>query len=413
MVTIHKTTGAPMALLEDILIPKALLSAPEGFGGSPQGDCLRGNLVVRGNRAVGLEVSPPSTSPRMVIPALSEAHCHLDKCYSIERLGDVGGDLTHALTAMRRDKANWTATDIRNRMVKGLTEAQGTGCGQLRSHIDWGDEITAPLAWSVLDELTQDNPMQVQLAALTGIDQMADNDVCDGIAREVVRTANGVLGAFLLNHSKMHEGLHNIFAAAGRYGLPMDFHVDEGLGDSNGLELICDVALETGFEGPILCGHAVSLADKSGGDLDRIIDKLARAGIAICALPTTNLYLQGRRDGTPDRRGITRLRELEAGGVPVLIGSDNVADAFCPLGQHDPRAALHLAALAAHLDPPMGRWLPSITADASKAMGLDVCFIDAAPLERLRICDAASTADLVAGRAPLLELSNFLEVPSS
>jgi cytosine deaminase len=185
--------------------------------------------------------------------------------------------------------------------------------------------------------------------------------------------------------------------------------VDEGLGDYNALEMICDVAIATGFEGPILCGHAVSLIDRHRDDLARITAKLQRAGIAVCALPTTNLYLQGRRDGTPDRRGITRLRELQAAGVPVLVGSDNVADAFCPLGQHDPRAALHLAALATHLDPPMGQWLPAITSDATVAMGLGSGFIEDCPTDAQRLCAVSCTADLVAGRAPLVPISQATE----
>lgn len=401
-----------MARLRDVLVPRVLLQSPNTFGGAIAGDCLRGDLILQDGRAVALEPSPPSAHARMVTTALCEPHCHLDKCHSIGRMGDVGGDLIHALTAQRRDKENWTHDDLRSRMSQGLKEAVASGCAQLRSHIDWGDEIAAPIAWSVLAELAQDAPLHVQAAALTGIDQMAEQDTCNGIATEVAGTPNGVLGAFVLHHDNISEGLQNMFAAADRYGLSLDFHVDESLGDFNGLELICDAAIETSFEGPILCGHAVSLIEKDGDDLQRILGKLLRAGVAVCALPTTNLYLQGRRDGTPDRRGLTRLHELHAAGVPVLVGSDNVGDAFCPTGQHDPRAALHLGMLAAHLDPPMGRWLPAITTDASQALGLGKNFVDTAPFKDLRICDAASTADWVAGRAPLLSLSSLQEVTS-
>jgi len=199
----------------------------------------------------------------------------------------------------------------------------------------------------------------------------------------------------------MREGLRAVFALAEQIGAPLDFHVDEGLGDFHGVEAVADMALETRFDGPILCGHAVALMDKGGADFARIADKCARAGITICALPTTNLYLQGRTDGTPDRRGLTRLRELRAAGVTVIVGSDNVGDAFCPTGQHDPMAALHLAHLAAHLDPPMADWLGMVTTDARAAMGLDPVYVDGAPVAELRISNAASVADLIAGRHAL------------
>ncbi len=398
-----------MQRLSDILVPKPLLKSPKAFGGDDAGDCLRGDLILKDGRAVGLEVGALGNAPRMLIPALSEPHCHLDKCHSIGRIGNVGGDLAHALAAQRHDKELWTAEDLRSRMAKGLSELVAAGCRHVRSHIDWGDDVAAPVGWSVLTELAGDYPLLVQSAALTGVDQMANRDICFGIAGEIAAAPNGVLGSFLLYHDHMREGLRNIFAAAERFGLPLDFHVDEGLGAYNALELICDVAVETAFDGPILCGHAVSLVDRESDDLARIIDKLLQAGVAVCALPTTNLYLQGRRAGTPDRRGITRLRELRAAGVPVLAGSDNVADAFCPMGQHDPRAALHLAALAAHLDPPMGQWLTAITTDAAEAMGLADGFIEHCPTDELRLCAAPSTADLVAGRAPLIPISQATE----
>lgn len=399
-----------MTVLRDIIVPRDLLRYPDRFGGRTSGDCLRGDLIVQNDRPARLEPSTPTDTPRMLVPALVEAHCHLDKCYSAERLGAVGGDLNNALDAQREDKAHWTESDLRRRMGRGLEDLVSAGCRAVRSHIDWSDDVVPPLAWSVLDELAQACPLTVQAAALTGLDRMAERDYCFSVAAHVARSGRGVLGAFVLHHEHRAKGLSNMFAAADHFGLALDFHVDEGLGAYNGLELICDAALATGFEGPVLCGHAVSLIDRTDSDLDRILDKLAQTTIAVCALPTTNLYLQGRRDGTPDRRGLTRLRELRAAGIPVLVASDNVADAFCPMGQHDPRAALHLAALSAHLDPPMGKWLASITTDAAASLGLEPGYIDALRLHDLRLCAVSDTADLVAGRAPLTPVNTTDEV---
>lgn len=393
-----------VTVLRDILVPSTLLENPDAFGPQRYQDCVRGDLIIEDSIAVRLAPATPSERPRLVVPALIEAHCHLDKCFSAGRMGAVSGGLTAAIKAQTADKANWNAADLRRRMSRGLTELTSAGCSALRSHIDWGDTSAPPLAWSVLQECASEHPqLTVQAAALTGITQLADRDFCFQTADHVAQNPNGVLGAFVLQHSAsdIRAGLSNVFAAADRHGLALDFHVDEGLGSFNGLEAICDAALEAHFNGPILCGHAVSLMDRHGNDLNRVIDKLLRAKISICALPTTNLYLQDRSDGTPDRRGLTRLRELHAAGVPIVIGSDNVADAFCPLGQHDPRTALHLACLAAHLDPPIGDWLPAITLNAARAIGLDAPFVDGTHIGQLRLCNATSTADLIAGREPL------------
>lgn len=380
-------------------MPLALLRAPEAFGGMLRGDLLVGAPVIEGGRLAGLRAMP-GPAP-IILPALTDPHCHLDKCHTIGRLGPVSGDLGAALAAQNRDKQHWTEADIRCRATQGLREARAAGVGALRSHVDWSDGTPAPLAWHILSELAQDmDGGTLQLCPLTGIDRMAEPAFTETLAQAAAQ-AGGALGAFVQHHSDRRTGITAMFDAATRHGLPLDFHVDEGLNHRNGLELIADIALARGHEGPILCGHAVSLMNRAPDDVARIADKLARAGIAVCALPTTNLYLQDRRAGTPDRRGITRLRELRAAGVRVLVGSDNVADAFCPLGQFDPMAALHLAGLTAHLDPPMGRWLPLITTDARRAMGLPAQHIEDTPLSHLRLSAATDCESLIAGRGPL------------
>ena len=52
--------------------------------------------------------------------------------------------------------------------------------------------------------------------------------------------------------------------------------------------------------------------------------------------PATNLMLQGRLDGQPKRRGITRVGELLERGVNVSFGQDCVRDTFYPFGRNDP-----------------------------------------------------------------------------
>ncbi|MCU4652715.1 amidohydrolase family protein [Roseibacterium sp. SDUM158016] len=401
--------------LPGVGVPASLLSRPDVFGGIGQGDLRCGTLVIRAGRVERLDPDPDLGRPtRIVIPRLAEAHVHLDKCHSVERCTEVGGDLAAGIAAQLRDKALWTREDLRQRAGRGLAELIASGCGVVRTHVDWATGHgypERPLAWDVLGELAEQvapRGVTLQRAALTGIDEMADRARAEAVARTVAQT-DGVLGSFLLQHSDRREGLRNLFALADRYGLALDFHVDEGLDPAlDGIELIADVAAETRFEGPVLCGHACSLASREEADVARIGDKLAAAGIAVVALPATNLYLQGRRDGTPDRRGITRLHELAARGVGIVIGTDNVRDAFCPVGRHDPLHSLSLAVLAAHLDPPFGRHLPAITTTARRAMGLAPLHVDGAEVADLLCFEVPSLSGLIAGAAPPLSLDQTI-----
>jgi len=387
-------------ILRDVLVPEGLFGAPDAAAGLPREDgCLRGDLVLRDGRVAGMVRGAAQGRPRVVIPALVEAHCHLDKCHTIGRMTGIGGDLRAAIQAQAEDKAHWTAADLRARIGRGMDEAMAAGCDLVRSHVDWPEDGRPPLAWSVMAEAAQDRPgLELDRAALMAVDLLAEPGMAERVAGHIAATG-GTMGAFVLDHARREDGLQAVIAAAGRHGLALDFHVDEGLADElDGLGLIAELVIETGFDGPVLCGHCCSLMNVDGPALDRLIERIARAGICVTALPTTNLYLQGRGPGTPDRRGLTRLRELAAGGVPIAVASDNVGDAFCPTGWHDPLAALNLAVLAGHLDPPFARWLPAVTHDAARALGRPARSVLAAPLSALRLSTAPDLPGLVSGR---------------
>lgn len=380
--------------LPDVLVPRAMLAKPDRFGGTAVAECLAGDLLIRDGCAAGL-VATEGTPNRMVLPRFTEPHVHLDKCHTIDRMQGVGGDLAAAISAQRRDKITWTEEDIRGRASRGLRELEAAGCAVVRTHVDW--DGATPTAWEVLGALASASSMTVQRSALIDITRMADPEEARRFALLLSRDG-GVPGAFVFDQPERDAGLANMFREADRLGLPLDFHVDEGLAEGlDGLERIADAALEVGFEGPVLCGHACSLANFPETEVARIADKLARAGIAVAMLPQTNLYLQGRVNGTPDRRGVTRIRELRSAGVTVTLGADNVRDAFCPIGRHDPLHILGLSVLAAHLDPPLGDHFPLITTNAQRALGLASRTVDGAAIGDLLVFDATDSSELLCG----------------
>lgn len=384
--------------LPNVALPRDLIQGQSGFEGTPLGDLVVGTLDLEGCRITGLRKAPATGAIQLLFPAPVEAHAHLDKCHAIDRMRFTGGDLSAALEAQRTDKANWTADDLRTRALRGLQEARAAGCAAIRTHVDWGDTAEAPLAWSVFNELASDHGIHLQLAALTGIDQMADVAFAGKVAAQIPQ--GHALGSFVLHHNNAEQGIRNAFKVAADNGLPLDFHVDEGTDIGfNSLETIADVALQTRHQGPVLCGHAVSLAHQPDATRKRIIDKLARAGVFVVALPTTNLYLQGRGKTVPASRGMTPLRELHDAGIRVVIGTDNVRDAFCPVGRHAPMRSLEMAMLAGHLDPPLDRWLAAITTNARAAIGLPELPIKGAPLSDFRIADASDLSHLISGAA--------------
>ncbi|WP_270730884.1 amidohydrolase family protein [Shimia sp. Alg240-R146] len=385
-----------------------------GFGGIVEGAYLRGDLICKNGGSPRLLPASLSPAPKLVLPRFTEAHVHLDKCHSVDRMPAVGGNLRAAIDAQSQDKAFWSEEDLRARATRGLQELISAGCKAARSHVDWSHgegARTPPLAWHILKELAQDfrDHITLNLAPLTSLEDLADPQTAKTLVREI-SCVGGALGSFVLDQPNLPKGIQTAFEIAMHHGIALDFHVDEGLADGlDGLELIARTAIETGFDGPILCGHACSMMNLSGDAMKRRINLVAQSGLSVVTLPSTNLYLQGRTEGTPDRRGLTRVRELRASSVPVIVGTDNVRDAFCPLGRHNPRASLALAVLAAHLDPPLADLWPMITTDAAQALGMAQTFVDEASIDDLLVCDAPSTTSALDDSTQLYPLKTYAD----
>lgn len=413
-------------VLRRAAIPAALLAEKGHIAGRAAGDCVTGDLLIEDGRVRRFldndERAPDAyeidLANRILTPLLTEPHCHLDKCHTISRLENVGGDLQAAGAVQRVDREGYTPEDLRARAGRGLAEFAAAGCGTVRSHVDWPREIAptgeVPLAWHVLGELAEEwsGRIELQRTALLSLDQFEDRDYISAAA-ERIRADNGVLGVFVYDDTQKAARLGRVLDIAARHDLALDFHVDEGLEEGlNGLTTIAEVVTERRFAQPVLCGHACSLMNLTGAALERAIEKISAAGIAVVALPSTNLYLQGRGAGTPERRGVTRVRELRQAGITVAFGTDNVGDAFCPLGRHDPMTSLATGVLSAHLDPPYGPWLETITTAARKAVGLAPQTVDGARVATLLVSEARHTAELIAG-AHIQRLTAFLAARQS
>src|SRR5262249_5124514 len=65
--------------------------------------------------------------------------------------------------------------------------------------------------------------------------------------------------------------------------------------------------------------------------------------------PATDLYLMGRNDAQAARRGLAPARRLLAAGIPVAAASNNVRNAFTPVGTADLALMGFLIAVGCHM----------------------------------------------------------------
>jgi cytosine deaminase len=302
---------------------------------------------------------------RPVLPGLVDAHTHLDKAFTAGRAIAQRPGLLGAIEAMHRDRLSWTAADVHERASRGLDWAHAAGVVHVRTHVDWWEADTVPVAWRALERLAAEREGRVRLerVALVPLGLCADATVADTLARHVAAGGAGTrIGGFVHTSNWSRVALEHLFAAADAHGLDVDLHVDEELDPrAGGLAACAEIVRATRFGGRVVCGHACAIGVQDEGTTRRTLDAVAAAGITLVALPLTNLLLQDAIvDRTPRRRGLTLVKEARARGIPVLVASDNVQDSFCALGSFDPVEALHAGVLAGQLDAAFDTWSETI-----------------------------------------------------
>ncbi|MCW5634814.1 MAG: amidohydrolase family protein [Rubrivivax sp.] len=322
-----------------------------------------------------------------VLPAFTDIHTHLDKGDLLAAGLAPERDLFAAVALVRDDHARWTEAELRARIGFALRTAQAHGTRALNTYVDWPDPAApeGPPAWRVLRELRRQWAGRVELAltSLLSIDRLADAAAAETLARTLAAANDGgrglaaALGLFVYPGAPL-QWLPRAFDLAERFGLALDFHVDEHLDPPvANIGAVARLARERGYGARTVCGHACVLGALDEGERDRLLDDIAASGLTLVSLPYTNLYLQDSgsstthadRRRTPRRRGLLPVHEARARGIALAFGSDNHRDPFHPAGDLDPLQALALAATAAQLDDGLEHWADTITSAPAAFLG--------------------------------------------
>ena len=347
---------------------------------SPAWDSPRDILIEGGKIArigEGLDVEAESTidvDGRAVVPGFVEAHTHIDKAYTLHLCDNAAGTLDGAIREMYKVKETATVDEIYGRAEVCLLNFISHGATTVRTHIDVdhaidlrGMEALVRLRDRYREKVT------LQLVPLArSAPGATDESEYRKYLREAVSMGADAIGGVPTMSVNIAAHLEIAFETAAEFNLPVDLHVDES-DDPNDLvlEQLAEKTIAQGWQGRVVAGHCCSLAAVDDATAARVIDKVAEAGISVITLPLCNLYLQGRGDAQPVRRGITRVKELLDAGVNVFCASDNVQDAFGPYGRADTLEAAWLTGLAAHLNESFrSTLLDMVTERPAKALGL-------------------------------------------
>jgi len=363
--------------------------------------------------------SPEAPTAPLALTPLVEAHAHLDKAYTVEAFPNGSGTIAGALEANLREIAQRRPEQVEDRAGRALERACRNGLRAIRTHVD----TLGPCglgSWEVLEHLASRwaDRLELQRVALVPLAHWRTGEGED-LARRVA-ASGGVLGGVLglpgRRQADDDEALRALLALAGRFGCPVDLHIDEADGaPAYGLRLLSRALRLRRPDVPIVCSHASSMGLLAAGACRRLADALAPQLAGVVALPSTNLWLLSRHPGcTPCRRPLAPIRQLQEAGIPVAVGGDNVQDPWYPGGDFDPIDLLRFALPAAQLEPWRRTGLAPFTTAAARVLDLawDGVLRPGSPAD-LVVLGATGWADLL-GRTPqrrVLRAARWLPPP--
>jgi cytosine deaminase len=307
-----------------------------------------------------------------VLPGFVDSHVHLDKACLLGRCGHDHGDLRAAIAAVSRAKASFTEEDVYDRASRCLDRAIGQGTTRMRTHVEV-DPRSGLRGFRALKRLRRDYAWGIDLQLCVFPQEGLTNDPgCEELLVEALRDGADLLGGCPYTDTDPLAQIDRLFDLAREHDVDLDLHLDFDLDASTGhLDDICRRTDAAGRGGRVAIGHVTKLSAMTPEEFARAAARLAGSGVALTALPATDLYLMGR-DRFADRpRGVTHVHELARRGVACSVATNNVENPFTPFGDFSLMRMANLYANVAQVGPEgFADCLDLVTEGPAKLMNL-------------------------------------------
>src|ERR1700675_1163897 len=287
---------------------------------------------------------------RVLTPGLVDAHIHLDKALLSERAPSIEGMVAEALRVTAEAKQRFTVEDIGARARRVLDQAVRAGTTAMRSHVEI-DPIVGLKGLEALTKLKREYApaIDLQLCAFAQ-EGILQSPGTEPLLEQALRSGADLIGGCPYNDSDAHAQIDIVFRLAREFDVDVDFHIDF-FDEPEHMDVlyVAEQTVRFGWQGRVAVGHASELAALPPDELDRAAAILRDAGIGVIVLPATDLYLMGRRDVRRVRRGVAPAKRLLAAGVTVAAATNNILNAFTPMGTGDLALMGYLMTAAAHM----------------------------------------------------------------
>lgn len=289
----------------------------------------------------------------LVLPPFIEPHIHLDTTLTAgEPEWNLSGTLFEGIQRWSERKESLTIEDVKTRSKKAIKWQIAQGIQHIRTHVDVTDpELTALKAMiEVKEELAEFVNIQLVAFPQEGILSYPNGKE---LLEEAVKLGADVVGGiphFEFTREYGVESMKIAFDLAEKYDKLVDIHCDE-IDDeqSRFVEVVANEAYQRGYGDKTTASHTTAMGSYNDAYTAKLLRLLKMSNINFVSNPLINIHLQGRFDTYPKRRGLTRVKEIQAAGMNICFGHDDIFDPWYPLGTGNMLQVLHMGIHAAQL----------------------------------------------------------------
>ncbi|MGL4312146.1 MAG: amidohydrolase family protein [Paracoccaceae bacterium] len=360
---------------------------------------ITGDRIAAMGRLDGAAAKMIDATGDLVSPPFVDPHFHMDATlsYGLPRV-NASGTLLEGIGLWGELREVATVDDMVDRAVTYCDWAASMGLLAIRTHVD-----TTP------DHLRGVEAMlEVKRRVAGYIDLQLVAFPQDGLYRTATGRENllraldmgvDVVGGIPHFERTMEEGaesLRDLARIAAERGLMWDVHCDETDDPmSRHVETMAREVTRHGLAGRAAGSHLTSMHSMDNYYVSKLLPLIAESGMTAIPNPLINITLQGRHDSYPKRRGLTRVKEMQALGIPVGWGQDCVLDPWYSLGTADMLDVAFMGLHVAQMTHPdeMARCFTMVTETNAQIMGLEGYGLKVGATASLVVLDAGNRVE--------------------
>ena len=339
---------------------------------------------------------------RLVTESFVNAHLHLDKVYTLDRVGQhalreyTGERMAGAMSAIELASAvkreydeSWIAPNVRRAVEAAVVHG-------VRHVLAFADVDTAAGLRGIAPVLAAREEFRgvvdLQVVAFPQ-DGLLRDPGAEELVREAMDLGADVVGGIPwieLSDADAHEHVRRMCQLAAdrqrRVAMLVDDAGDPALRTT---EMLAGEMIRTGLVGRGVANHARAIGQYAEPSVRRVIGLARKAGLGFVSDPHT----------APLRLPV--LQFLTA-GIPVALGQDDIEDAYYPFGRH---SMLEVAFLAAHLlsavsDDALDLLYDSVTTTAARVLGIEGHRLEVGGNADLVVLDGSTVREVLARHSP-------------